>query len=83
MAQVADSNPMEHEYQNMGVDERMRHHDELSEEGYEWCPECGEALVWDLPVRSKPDCASSRAPIVTGDCPPLTRDQLLVTTPAS
>ncbi len=78
---AADKYNMEHEYQNMGVEERLRHHEDLSSEGYAWCPECGETLVWDLPTRSALSNDSGRVPVVTGDCPPLTKDQLLLTVP--
>lgn len=81
MSDSADIHNMEHDYQNMRVEERVLHHDELRTEGYEWCPECGEVLVWDLPSRRSTDISSGSAPIVTGDCPPLTRDQLLSTAP--
>ncbi len=67
------------DYQRMGAEERTRHHDELRDEGYEWCPECGETLVWDLPAPCKEKMSGSAAPVVTGDCPPLTRDQLATT----
>ena len=69
---------MEREYQRMHADERVRHHDELRDEGYEWCPECGDVLIWDLPNR-RWSVRAGESPIVTGDCPPLTREQLLGT----
>lgn len=72
---------MDHDYQQMGVEERLRHHDDLRSDGYEWCPECGEVLVWDLPTRTKAPRPSGAPPVVTGDCPPLTMDELLLTTP--
>lgn len=72
---------MEHDYQQMGVEERLRHHNELRDEGYEWCPECGETLIWDGPARSETGTPTSRVPVVAGDCPPLTRAQLLHTAP--
>ncbi len=81
--QPADIQRMEHDYQQMGTEERLRHHDELRDEGFEWCPECGSVLVWDLPARSASPRQANRAPIVTGDCPPLTAEQLLMTTPTS
>jgi hypothetical protein len=72
---------MDNHYQRMHAEERVRHHDELRDEGYEWCPECGEALIWDLPA----PCVKSRdaggAPVVTGDYPPLTADELATSTP--
>ena len=70
---------MEQDYQQMGGQERLRHHEELCDEGYEWCPECGTALVWDLAAPSTAELGSGRPPVVTGDCPPLTRDELLLT----
>ena len=70
------------EYQKMRVDERMQHHDELLDDGYQWCPECGETLVWKLPATCRRGTAAGDAPIIAGDCPPLTRDQLVATTPA-
>ena len=72
---------MECDYQRMHAEERIRHHDELRDEGYEWCPECGEVLVWDLPAPSKKQASIGGVPVVYGDCPPLTRDQLVTTTP--
>lgn len=81
--QSADIHGMEHDYQQMGIEERLRHHDELRDEGFEWCPECGSVLVWDLPTPPASARASSRVPIVTGDCPPLTAEQLMMTTPTS
>ena len=72
---------MEHDYQLMDTDERLRHHDVLRDEGFEWCPECGTVLIWDLPRRSSKTCRSSNVPVVTGEYPPLTRDQLLMTVP--
>ena len=72
---------MEHDYQRMSADERIRHHDELRDEGYEWCPECGETLVWDLPETCLKSGAAGEAPVITGDCPPLTADQLATTAP--
>lgn len=72
---------MDHDYQQMGTDERLRHHDDLRDEGYEWCPECGSVLVWDLPRRDSAANRCSSVPVISGDYPPLTRDQLLLTTP--
>ena len=72
---------MEHDYQRMYADERIRHHDELRDEGYEWCPECGEVLVWEPPKPSCKPTAAGEAPVVTGDCPPITRDDLATTAP--
>ncbi|MDJ0952126.1 MAG: hypothetical protein QNJ81_00475 [Acidimicrobiia bacterium] len=74
---------MEPDYQQMGSEERLLHHDELRDEGFEWCPECGSVLVWDLPTRSASRPRNDRAPVVSGDCPPLTAEQLLMTTPAA
>lgn len=80
--QSADIEGMEHDYQKMGCDERERHHDELRDEGYEWCPDCGTVLIWDLPA--KPDHVPSRyfSPVIAGDYPPLTSDDLESTAPA-
>jgi hypothetical protein len=57
-------------------EERDRHHDECRSEGFEWCPECGTLLSWELPAtpQSRPP-AEAWTPTV-GDCPPLTRPQL-------
>ena len=77
----ADIQGMESDYQQMGIEERMRHHDDLREDGFEWCPECGSALVWDLPTPTVPDRRAGAAVTVSGDCPPLTAEQLLTTTP--
>lgn len=74
---------MDRDYQQMGSAERQRHHDELVDEGYEWCPECGSTLVWDLPEAPAEERTSSYVPVVTGDCPPLTAEQLLATIPIS
>lgn len=71
------------DYQRMTVDERSSHHDELVEEGYEWCPECGETLVWDPPAPCRHRASAGGAPIVAGDCPPLTREQLATTVPVA
>ncbi len=71
---------MEHDYQRMGIDERTSHHDDLRDEGYEWCPECGETLMWDLPDATEP-LSTSGLPVICGDCPPLTREELATTTP--
>lgn len=74
---------MKREYQQMLSSERDSHHDEVRAEGFEWCPECGEPLVWELAGScTETDTAANRNPIVTGDCPPLTRDQLATTNPA-
>ncbi len=72
---------MEHDYQRMSPDERLRHHDELRDEGYEWCPECGDVLIWDLPEPCPGRASAGEAPIVTGDCPPITAEQLATTAP--
>lgn len=72
---------MKLDYQRMSAEERARHHDELSDEGYEWCPECGQVLIWDLPTPSGRPAPAGNTYAVTGDCPPLTRDQLVTTTP--
>ena len=77
----ADIHNMESDYQQMGTEERRLHHDELRNDGFEWCPECGSVLVWDLPTPQAPGRRSGLSPIVSGDCPPLTAEQLLATTP--
>ncbi len=74
---------MDREYQQMGSAERQRHHDELREDGYEWCPECGGTLVWDLPEPARVERTSGSVPVITGDYPPLTAEQLLATIPTS
>ena len=74
---------MDRNYQQMGSAERQLHHDELRDDGYQWCPECGSTLVWDLPQPAAEERTSSSVPIVTGDCPPLTAEQLLATIPTS
>ena len=79
----ADIETMDQDYQQMGTDERVRHHNELRDEGFEWCPECGTVLVWDLPSRRVEPPRHDRAPIVCGDFPPLTAEQLLLTAPGS
>ena len=79
----ADIQRMEHDYQQMGTEERLRHHDDLRDEGFEWCPECGSVLVWDLPTRRNEPRRIERAPVVSGDFPPLTAEQLVATTPAA
>ncbi|MDJ0924816.1 MAG: hypothetical protein QNJ77_09650 [Acidimicrobiia bacterium] len=72
---------MTHDYQRMQAAERARHHEDLVDEGYEWCPECGETLVWNPPAPCDQNRSAGEAPIVTGDCPPLTKDQLAITAP--
>ena len=74
---------MDFDYQQMGTDERLRHHDDLRDEGYEWCPECGETLIWELPSLHASTRNYERAPVVCGDIPPLTAEQLLMTAPAA
>ncbi|MEA2002539.1 MAG: hypothetical protein U9N84_11755 [Actinomycetota bacterium] len=71
---------MGHDYQRMGTEERTLHHDELRTDGYEWCPECGETLIWDLPAPCKQQSAGG-VPVVAGDYPPLTREELAITSP--
>jgi hypothetical protein len=78
----ADTKTMEHDHQRMGSAERERHHDDLVTDGYEWCPECGTVLVWDLPSRRGPARPASTTPVVCGDCPPLTAEDLALTVPA-
>jgi len=80
---TADIHGMHSDYQQMGSEERQRHHDELREDGYEWCPECGSTLVWDLPNQHRTPQQPDSAPIISGDCPPLTAEQLLTTIPTS
>jgi hypothetical protein len=61
---------------NMRCAEREEHHDDLVTDGFEWCPECGTILY------CRPDNArvavlgAGSAPVVSGDCPPLTSDDL-------
>lgn len=74
---------MQRDYQQMGSAERQRHHDELRDDGYEWCPECGGTLVWELPDEPQEERTSNYVPVVTGDCPPLTAEQLHGTIPTS
>ncbi len=81
--QSADIPRMEHDYQQMGTEERLRRHDELRDEGFEWCPECGSVLVWDLPTRADKRQRADRVPVISGDCPPLTAEDLLMTTPSA
>ena len=66
----------------MSPEERSRHHDELVDEGYQWCPECGETLVWELDAPCRRRTSAGDAPIIAGDCPPITRAQLAATVPA-
>jgi hypothetical protein len=70
------------DYQRMTTDERTRHHDELVDEGYQWCPECGKTLVWKPSAPCRRAEAAGEAPVITGDCPPLTRAQLAATVSA-
>lgn len=70
------------DYQRMSTAERTRHHNELVDEGYEWCPECGETLVWEPPAPCRRSISAGDAPVIAGDCPPLTRDQLAATVAA-
>ncbi len=77
---IADQ-PMRSEEQ-MNTDELGRHHDELRDDGFEWCPECGTVLIWDLPTPVPESVRTDRAPVITGDYPPLTAEQLATTTPA-
>ena len=72
--------PMRSEEQ-MTTDELQLHHDELRDEGFEWCPECGTVLIWDLPEPVTEPIRANRAPVVTGDYPPLTAEQLATTAP--
>jgi hypothetical protein len=81
--QPADIHGMDRDYQQMGSEERQRHHDELREDGYQWCPECGGALVWELPEPPAAPARSDSLPVISGDCPPLTAEQLLATIPLS
>lgn len=81
MPTSADKDRMTNEYQKRRVDERTQHHEKLVQDGYEWCPECGETLVWE-PIASCRRWASvGDAPIIAGECPPVTRDQLVATKP--
>ena len=70
------------EYQKMHVDERARHHNALIEDGFEWCPQCGEPLIWKVEATCRRWASAGDAPIIAGDWPPLTRDQLAATIPA-
>lgn len=56
--------------------ERQEHHEDLIAEGFEWCPECGATLYCrpDHPQAAAP--RSRPVPVVTGDYPPLTGDDL-------
>ena len=72
---------MTQEYQRMRADERTQHHNDLVEDGYEWCPECGETLVWKLVATCRRWASAGDAPIIAGDCPPLTADQLADSAP--
>jgi len=72
----ADIAPMEHDYRQMTGDERLRHHDDLLEDGFEWCPECGSTLVWELPELPAASSRTAAVPVVIGDFPPLTADQI-------
>lgn len=80
---VADIQDMNRDYQQMGSEERQRHHDELRDDGYEWCPDCGGILVWELPRRGGAATRAESVPFVSGDCPPLTAELLLATIPYS
>jgi len=68
---------MEHDYQQMTGDERLRHHDDLRDDGFEWCPECGSTLVWELPEQPANPSHPMGNPAVVGDYPPLTAAQIL------
>lgn len=81
--QAADNESMERDYQRMDCEERERHHDQLRDEGYEWCPECGTVLVWDLPSKREQGPSRYISPVIAGDYPPLTSDDLESTAPAS
>lgn len=80
--QSADIEDMKPEYQRMGCDERERHHNELLDEGYEWCPDCGTVLVWDLPSKRDPGRNQFVIPVIAGDYPPITSHDLESTAPA-
>lgn len=63
-------------YTDMKCAERDEHHNDLMNEGFEWCPECGALLDWHpesdgtvVPLRRPRPC-------VAGDYPPITRDDL-------
>ena len=64
-------------YTDMRCAEREEHHRELIDDGFEWCPECGELLDW----HTEPDrvVVPFRSPTtyVSGDYPPITPDDLL------
>jgi len=71
------------DYQKMSTEQRTRHHNELIDEGFQWCPECGETLIWEPPAPGHPRTAAGEAPVIAGDCPPITREQLAATVPIS
>jgi hypothetical protein len=81
--QSADIQSMEHDYQRMDAAERASHHDALVKQGYEWCPDCGAVLVWDLPSRRAHDRQRDVTPVVCGDIPPLTAEDLHPAAPAA
>ena len=60
----------------MRCTELDEHHLELIEDGFEWCPECGILLECYPETVPQPRPTHSFAPVVTGDCPPLTSDEL-------
>ncbi len=57
--------------------ERDRHHDECRSEGFEWCPECGTLLSWELPAAPRSTSRPEAWTPIVGDCPPLTLPHLI------
>jgi hypothetical protein len=62
---------------NMRCAEREEHHEDLVADGFEWCPECG-MILYCRPDHIRDGGLTPRStPVVTGDCPPLSSDDLL------
>lgn len=57
---------------NMRCADREEHHEELIGDGFEWCPECGATLYCRPDHPRAAGESTGLAPVVTGDCPPLT-----------
>jgi hypothetical protein len=72
----ADSMGMSANDATMLSKERDRHHDECRSDGFQWCPECGTLLVWDLPAATPATPSAEAWTPTVGDCPPLTPRQL-------
>lgn len=64
-------------YTDMGCQERAEHHRDLVDEGFEWCPECGELLDWHPDTPSNVVAFRTPRPVVAGDYPPLSADDLM------